>query len=225
MTSLESSRCKTSPAPASNIPIKCETQWNPCAANARPDTGCPPAYVHVPLRLKYARCSRTCVSGSNTTTHSDPFKEKHQAMKRDPSRTGNRKMKHLAPSQIEDTTAQSFCRECGLCCSGAIFADVELKNEDEATALESMGLEIEEEDGRHLLIQPCHALAGTQCTLYAHRPECCRTFECRMLRDLKTGHMEHRNAVDLVQKIRTHIADKQTDQAREIIETHLLHWR
>ena len=38
-----------------------------------------------------------------------------------------------------------------------------------------------------LMLQPCAALQGKRCGIYAHRPECCRTFECRLLQDVRHG--------------------------------------
>ncbi len=90
----------------------------------------------------------------------------------------------MNPSPID-----TLCTRCGLCCDGSLFADVELASHDEASTLEVMGLEIEdadEEDGG-LLLQPCGALKGKRCSIYAHRPDCCRTFECRLLQAVKGG--------------------------------------
>ena len=82
----------------------------------------------------------------------------------------------------------TLCTRCGLCCDGSLFADVELAGTDEATALEVMGLEIEEdEEDCGLLLQPCAALKGKCCSIYAHRPDCCRTFECRLLEETRRG--------------------------------------
>jgi len=69
-----------------------------------------------------------------------------------------------------------------------LFADVELAGRAEATRLEAMGLEIEDDDpsGAQLL-QPCVALRGRRCSIYEHRPECCQTFECRLLQDVRRG--------------------------------------
>jgi hypothetical protein len=51
-----------------------------------------------------------------------------------------------------------------------------------------MGLEIEDEEPRRpLLMQPCRALRGRRCGIYAHRPECCRTFECQLLQEARRG--------------------------------------
>jgi Fe-S-cluster containining protein len=69
-----------------------------------------------------------------------------------------------------------------------LFADVELAGPAEAAGLEVMGLEIEDDDADGgLLVQPCGALQGKRCGIYAQRPECCRTFECRLLQDARRG--------------------------------------
>jgi Fe-S-cluster containining protein len=82
----------------------------------------------------------------------------------------------------------TLCTQCGLCCDGSLFADVELAGRAEATRLEVMGLGIEDEDpSGALLVQPCRALQGRRCGIYAHRPQCCRTFECRLLQDVRRG--------------------------------------
>jgi len=69
-----------------------------------------------------------------------------------------------------------------------LFADVELASTNEASALEVMGLEIEGDEGDGVqLLQPCAALKGKRCAVYAHRPDCCRSFECRLLQETKRG--------------------------------------
>jgi uncharacterized protein len=84
-----------------------------------------------------------------------------------------------------------LCTRCGLCCDGSLFTDVELAGPAEATTLEAMGLELDEDDAEGTLLpQPCRALTGTRCGIYAHRPGCCRTFECRLLRDVRRGAVD-----------------------------------
>jgi Fe-S-cluster containining protein len=103
--------------------------------------------------------------------------------------------------EMKPSLTDMLCTQCGLCCDGSLFADVELASADEASALEVMGLEIEEEDDdRGLLLQPCRALKGTRCSIYPHRPDCCRTFECRLLQDAKRGTV---NSAEAKQKIVT----------------------
>jgi len=89
---------------------------------------------------------------------------------------------------MKPNLTDTLCTRCGLCCDGSLFADVELAGRAEATRLEVMGLEIEDDDmNGALLLQPCRALQGKRCGIYAHRPECCRTFECRLLQDVRRG--------------------------------------
>ena len=80
-----------------------------------------------------------------------------------------------------------LCTRCALCCDGSLFADVELAGHAEATGLEILGLEVEDGDSGALLALPCAALEGRRCGIYSHRPECCRTFECRLLQDVRRG--------------------------------------
>jgi hypothetical protein len=89
---------------------------------------------------------------------------------------------------MKPSPTDALCTRCALCCDGSLFADVELAGPAESAGLEVMGLEIEENDaGGGLLVQPCGALQGKWCGIYAHRPECCRTFECRLLKDVRRG--------------------------------------
>jgi hypothetical protein len=90
---------------------------------------------------------------------------------------------------MKPSLTDTLCTRCGLCCDGSLFADVELASGDEASALEVMGLEIEDadEDEGGLLVQPCGALKGRRYSIYPHRPDCCRTFECWLLKGVERG--------------------------------------
>jgi len=88
--------------------------------------------------------------------------------------------------------AEKLCTGCGLCCNGSLFAEVELASRREALRLETMGLAIDDSDddsATPLLIQPCAALKNKRCAIYPHRPNCCRTFECRILQSVQRGFM------------------------------------
>jgi len=95
----------------------------------------------------------------------------------------------------------TLCTRCGLCCDGSLFADVELASRREATGLEVLGLDIED-DGANtaLLLQPCRALVGRRCSVYTHRPACCRSFECRLLQEARSGTID-------VERAGEHITD------------------
>lgn len=118
--------------------------------------------------------------------------------------------------------SQLLCTRCGLCCDGSLFADVELRDEGESVAVEAMGLEVEEEEGRELLVQPCGALNGTACGVYPHRPECCRTFECRLLRDYQAGGVSQREALEVIASLRGLIACGDRNAAQSVIEERFL---
>jgi uncharacterized protein len=98
---------------------------------------------------------------------------------------------------MQPSLTDTLCTRCGLCCDGSLFADVELAGPAEAAGLEAMGLEIEDDDGG-LLVQPCTALRGKRCGIYAHRPECCRTFECRLLQEVRRGTVDVERAGELI---------------------------
>lgn len=98
---------------------------------------------------------------------------------------------------MKPSLTDTLCTRCGLCCDGSLFADVELAGTTEAAGLEAMGLEIEDDDSG-LLVQPCAALRGKRCEIYAHRPECCRTFECRLLQDVRRGAVTEARAGEYI---------------------------
>lgn len=90
---------------------------------------------------------------------------------------------------IRPSLTDTLCTECGLCCDGSLFSDVELSGAREISGLEALGVNIEDGDATAaaLLLQPCSALQAKRCSIYAHRPKCCRTFECRLLQDVQSG--------------------------------------
>ena len=94
-----------------------------------------------------------------------------------------------------------LCTRCGLCCNGSFLADVEISR-GEALRLEAGGLEVEEEGAAALLVQPCGALKGTRCSIYAHRPKCCRTFECLLLKQVRRGELSIPLALRKIEKAR-----------------------
>ena len=100
---------------------------------------------------------------------------------------------------MKPSLTDALCTGCALCCDGSLFADVELAGRAEATRMEIMGLEIEDHDADgELLVLPCAALQGKRCGIYAHRPGCCRTFECRLLQDAQRGAVGVERAQELI---------------------------
>lgn len=107
---------------------------------------------------------------------------------------------------MSESLESILCTRCGLCCNGSLFADVELAGRREAERMEMAGVEVED-DEEFLLIQPCKALRGKRCSIYARRPECCRTFECLLLQQTKRDEVTVTTALkvidDALMKIKT----------------------
>jgi uncharacterized protein len=108
--------------------------------------------------------------------------------------------------EVSASLTDILCTRCALCCDGSLFADVELKGRAEATGLEVLGLEIEDGDEGALLALPCAALEGRRCGIYPHRPECCRTFECRLLQDVRRGAVRMERAQEQITEALERIA-------------------
>jgi Fe-S-cluster containining protein len=107
---------------------------------------------------------------------------------------------------MDKSPEELLCTECGLCCDGSLLADVELSGEKEAIAMEFLGLEVNHDDVPVMPL-PCCALKGTRCSVYAHRPETCRTFECQLLMDVKGSRMAVDEALALIRSVRKRITD------------------
>ncbi|HEY2082690.1 MAG TPA: YkgJ family cysteine cluster protein [Verrucomicrobiae bacterium] len=103
-----------------------------------------------------------------------------------------------------DDDSNSICRECGLCCNGVIFADVQLQPGDNAAKLRSLGLAFATNQksaiGNRKFKQPCTAFAGCRCNIYSERPQYCRKFECLLLKSVKAGHTEPAAALRIIRK-------------------------
>ena len=100
----------------------------------------------------------------------------------------------------------TLCTKCGLCCDGTLFADVELAGTAEVNRLENLGMDIENEPrNTGLLSQPCAALRGTRCSIYAYRPKCCRVFECDLLQNTKSGAVTVERSLEQIADAREQI--------------------
>jgi len=101
--------------------------------------------------------------------------------------------------------ANELCLECGLCCNGVIFADVKLQPDDDARRLGALGLPVSiPQSGRRnpYFKQPCAALDGCRCWIYAQRPQYCRQFECALLKQVKAGRLETAAALRIIRTAR-----------------------
>lgn len=88
------------------------------------------------------------------------------------------------------SVAEQLCLKCGLCCNGALFKDVQLQSTDDAARLKALGLPLETRRGLCRFNQPCAALDGCRCRIYAERPARCRDFECALFKAVSGGRLE-----------------------------------
>lgn len=86
-----------------------------------------------------------------------------------------------------------LCRACELCCNSGLFTHVKLTDDDRA-ALASAGI-----DAPTRIEQPCGFRDGF-CTVYQHRPQTCRDYDCLVLERTKDGELDYPQALALVEK-------------------------
>ena len=82
-----------------------------------------------------------------------------------------------------------LCPNCGLCCNGVLFADVELQKGDNAGRLIDLGMSLKKKGMKRAFVQPCRCFDGKLCQIYADRPKRCATFECGLLKRVQSGAM------------------------------------
>lgn len=97
------------------------------------------------------------------------------------------------------SAAAQLCPQCGLCCNGVLFGDVELQRGDTAATLASNGLNIFRKGRKQAFAQPCACLAGGLCRIYVERPRQCRAFECAQLRRVDAGKQSGTAALRKIQ--------------------------
>ncbi len=108
---------------------------------------------------------------------------------------------HVPDLESSNSTDENLCLSCGLCCNGVIFADVKLERGEDAARFQAFGLPIRCSGGRKpstagakpgsaSFPQPCAALDGCRCRIYADRPSYCRKFECLLLKSVNAGRTE-----------------------------------
>lgn len=104
------------------------------------------------------------------------------------------------------TLTDSLCTRCGLCCDGSLLAEVELERDAEATRAIALGLRVDEESDEPVMMLPCSGLCGTRCSVYAHRPRTCRTYECRLLIEARAGQVSVSEALEVIEEARDRVA-------------------
>jgi hypothetical protein len=117
---------------------------------------------------------------------------------------------------VPDPDSNPLCLECGLCCNGVIFADVQLEPDDDPARLRSLGLQIVSRRGvKPKFTQPCAAFDGCRCHVYGDRPAYCRQFECLLLKSVKAGETDRAAALRVIRSARQTV-DKVKRLLREL---------
>jgi uncharacterized protein len=84
---------------------------------------------------------------------------------------------------------EQLCPNCGLCCNGVLFADVELQPGDDAGRLIDLGMSLKKKGLKRAFVQPCQCFDGKLCRIYTDRPKRCAAFECGLLKRVQSGEM------------------------------------
>lgn len=103
-----------------------------------------------------------------------------------------------------------LCLQCGLCCNGVLFRDVELQDGDNVMRLLQHGLPVKTAPGTkepaYRLPQPCDALCDNlRCRVYAQRPARCREFECAILQNVLAGKLPMEAALRKIHRVQAKI--------------------
>ncbi|MDX2012110.1 MAG: YkgJ family cysteine cluster protein [Myxococcaceae bacterium] len=92
----------------------------------------------------------------------------------------------------------SLCLACGFCCDGTLFNRVPLAEGDDP----SLRVALKVLDGQHHGVQPCPALDGLACRVYAKRPFTCRRYRCLLLEAHESNEVSLEGAKQVVQETR-----------------------
>lgn len=96
-----------------------------------------------------------------------------------------------------------LCPNCGLCCDSTLFADVELRKDDDAKKLIGQGITLFQKTKFKVAFkQPCACFDGKLCKIYSDRPTRCRTFECGLLKKVQADEMTASVALKKIAKAR-----------------------
>ncbi len=107
-------------------------------------------------------------------------------------------------NQPNDAVSQ-LCPNCGLCCNGVLFADVELRAGDDPGRLAELGLSLGMKGSKLAFAQPCACFDGKLCGIYTERPKRCRTFECGLLKRVHAGGLEANAALKTIAKTKRQV--------------------
>jgi Fe-S-cluster containining protein len=106
-----------------------------------------------------------------------------------------------------DAAIAKLCPECGLCCNGVLFGDVELQRGDDATHLAELGVEFFRKGRKTAFAQPCACLEGGLCRIYADRPKRCAAFDCGLLKRVQRDELSAAAALKKIAEAKRRAAD------------------
>lgn len=98
--------------------------------------------------------------------------------------------------------ASRLCAACGMCCNGVMFYSVNLQPEDSERDLKTLGLRLKVRKKQAFLPQPCPAHRDSACSIYEHRPQRCRLFNCRQLLRIDSGQITEAEAFATIRRAR-----------------------
>jgi len=99
-----------------------------------------------------------------------------------------------------------LCPQCGLCCNGVLFGDVELQRGDDAKRLAGLGVELFRKGRKTAFAQPCSCLVKGMCRIYADRPQRCAAFDCGLLKRVQNGKATPASALKKIASAKRHAA-------------------
>ncbi len=102
-----------------------------------------------------------------------------------------------------ESAASRLCVTCGLCCNGVMFQIVKLQPGESPKALAALGLKVK----RGAFAQPCAALDGLRCSIYADRPTRCRLFECKQLKRVEAEEITEASALAAIREVQRRVAE------------------
>ena len=103
--------------------------------------------------------------------------------------------------ETNESQANILCKSCGLCCTGHLFISTKLRSA-ELDSAEALGLNVfRSVPSQRGFSQPC-ALWQGQCTIYtsSHYPHFCRTYKCKLLKEVLDENTPLPNALIVVQQ-------------------------
>ena len=104
-----------------------------------------------------------------------------------------------------NSSVDRLCPNCGLCCNGVLFADVELRRGDDPGRLAELGLALGMKGSKLAFAQPCSCFDGKLCGIYADRPKRCRTFECGLLKRVQADELDADTALKTIAKTKRQV--------------------